>query len=387
MSDTTTDTADFLIIGGGIAGASVGYWLSAHGRVLILESEAQPGYHSTGRSAALFMEGYGSAQVRALTRASRAFFEAPPDGFGEHPLLSQRGALFVAGDGQAQELEMKWRLQQVATREARLLAATEACELVSVLRRDRVLGAVHDPSAVDIDVHALHRGYLRGIRRQGGVLRCHAEVTELTRLGGVWRVLAGDVIVEAPRVINAAGAWADVVADRAGVQRIGLQPRRRSAFTFKAPAGVAVAAWPLTIGVAEDWYFKPEAGQLLGSPANVDPTEPQDVQPEELDVAIAVNRIEAMTTLSVGRPTRTWAGLRSFVADGGLVGGFDETVEGFFWLAAQGGYGIQTSAAMGQACASLARGAELPESLRQFGLDAAMLAPGRLRRVAGATPR
>jgi D-arginine dehydrogenase len=179
-------------------------------------------------------------------------------------------------------------------------------------------------------------------------------------------------------VVIAAGAWCDAVAQLAGAAPIGLVAKRRSAFVFAPPADVASAAWPLFAGIDESWYVKPDAGMLLGSPANADPVAPQDVQPEELDIALAVDRIEVMTTLQVRRPTRRWAGLRSFVADGDLVGGFDPAVAGLFWVAAQGGYGIQTSAAMGEACAALVRGLPLPARIAAFGLSEAMLAPARL---------
>jgi D-arginine dehydrogenase len=191
-------------------------------------------------------------------------------------------------------------------------------------------------------------------------------------------VHAGGQCYEAPVVLNAAGAWADHIAHMAGIPAIGLQPRRRSALTFAPPDGVDSARWPLVFGAAEDWYFKPDAGMLLGSPANADPVEPQDVQPEELDIATAIHRIEEMTTMSIRRPSRTWAGLRSFVVDGDLVAGFDAHAPGFFWVAAQGGYGIQTSPAMGEACAALARGLPLPERLAALGLTQAMLSPARL---------
>ena len=373
-----SERVDFLIIGGGIAAASVGYWLAPHGSVLLLEAESQPGYHSTGRSAALFMESYGTPQVRALTMASRAFLESPPPGFSEHPVLSPRGAMMVASPGQDDLLAERWELLRAMTSHAQLLDADATCALVPALRRERVLGAVLEPDAADMDVHAIHQGYLRGLRRAGGRIVCNAEATRLERVGEVWRMHAGGEEYEAPVVINAAGAWADVVAARAGVKPIGLQPRRRSAFIFAAPEGLSTASWPMTIGVDEDWYFKPDAGMMLGSPANADPVEPQDVQPEELDIALAIHRIEEMTTLSVRRPTRTWAGLRSFVADGDLVGGFDAEAPGFFWVAAQGGYGIQTSAAMGEACAALARGLPLPQRIADFGLTAHMLSPRRL---------
>ncbi|HWI81301.1 FAD-binding oxidoreductase [Ramlibacter sp.] len=371
-------SADFLVVGGGIAGASTGFWLAPHGRVIVLERESQPGYHSTGRSAALFMESYGTPQVRALTMASRAFFEQPPAGFSEYPLLSPRGALMVAAPGQEALLEAHWAVLTAVTDNARRLDAGEVLALIPAFRAEQVAGGLLEPDAADMDVHAIHQGYLRGLRRAGGELVCDAAVTALRREGGLWQVDAGGQRYQAPVVVNAAGAWADEVARLAGLAPIGLQPRRRSAMIFAPPAGVDVTHWPMAIGVTEDWYFKPDAGMLLGSPANADPVEPQDVQPEELDIALAIHRIEEMTTLAIRRPARTWAGLRSFVADGDLVGGFDPRAPGLLWVAAQGGYGIQTSPAMGEACAALARGLPLPQRIAAFGLTEAMLSPARL---------
>jgi D-arginine dehydrogenase len=371
--------ADFLIIGGGIAGASIGFFLAPHGRTVLLERESQPGYHSTGRSAALFLESYGTPQVRALTRASRAFFDAPPAGFTEHPLLGPRGCMLVAAPGQEDELEAHWDLLQSLTRNALRLSPDEARARVPVLRKDCLVGAVLEPGAADMDVHAIHQGYLRGLRRADGQVVCDAEVTAFARSGGDWELTTPSGRWRAPVVINAAGAWADVIASLAGVPAIGLQPKRRSAFTFAPPAGMDARAWPCLVSADESWYVKQDAGMLLGSPANADPVPPQDVQPEELDIALAIDRIQRMTTLEIRRPARAWAGLRSFVADGDLVGGFDPAAPGFFWVAAQGGYGIQTSPAMGEACAALARGLPLPERIAAFGLTEAMLGPARLR--------
>ena len=372
-------SADFLVIGGGIAAASIGAWLAGRGRVVLLERESQPGYHSTGRSAALFMESYGTPQVRALTMASRAFLEHPPEGFAAGPILSPRGVLMVGAVGQEAELDDHWRVLRSVADDARRLSADEACARVPVLRRELVAGGLHEPGALDIDVHALHHGYLRQLRRQGGELVCDAEVTALSHRSGVWHAEAGGRNWQSPVVVNAAGAWCDEVARLAGVAPIGLVPKRRAAFVFPPPLGLAVAAWPAFVGVDETWYVKPDAGLLLGSPANADPVEPHDVQPEELDIALAIHRIETMTTLKIARPIRTWAGLRSFVADGDLVGGFDVDAPGFFWLAAQGGYGIQTSAAMGEACAALAAGEGVPAAIARFGVTAAALSPARLR--------
>ena len=377
-----TAQADYLIIGAGIAGASAAYWLAPHGRVILLERESQPGYHATGRSAAMFMESYGTPQVRALTMASRAFFENPPPGFCEQGMLSQRGAMMVAAPGQEALLAAHWDSVRTVSPDARLLDRAGACALVPALRAEQVLGAVFESDAADMDVHAIHQGYLRGLRRSGGLLVCNAEVAALQYQDHCWQVQAGGARYAAPVLLNASGAWADTVATLAGVHNIGLQPRRRSAFTFAAPADMNTAHWPLTIGIEEDWYIKPDAGMLLGSPANADPVAPQDVQPEEIDIALAIDRIQTMTTLNIRRPQRTWAGLRSFVADGDLVAGFAPDASGFFWVAAQGGYGIQTSAAMGETCAALARGLLLPERIADFGLNSDMLSPARLFKAA-----
>lgn len=370
--------SDFLVIGSGIAAASVGYFLAPHGRVTLLERESQPGYHSTGRSAALFLASYGTPQVRALTLASRAFLDAPPAGFADVPILSPRGALFAATPQQAALLDEHCVLLASMSPQSRRLSRDETLALVPVLRPELLLGGALEPDASDIDVHALHQGYLKGLRRRGGTLVCDAEATHIERHASEWLVRAGGREYRAPLLVNAAGAWCDVVAQLAGVNPIGLQPKRRSAFVFAPPAGLDVTRWPSVVGADESWYFKPDAGLLLGSPANADPVDPQDVQPEELDIALGIHRIEEHTTLQIRRPTRTWAGLRSFVTDGDLVGGFDARAPGFFWVAAQGGYGIQTSAAMGQACAALLRGAPLPQHLIDFGLTPAMLSPARL---------
>lgn len=373
-------TTDVIVVGAGIAGASIGYFLSRSVRVVLLEREAQPGYHTTGRSAALFAESYGTPQVRALTLASRAFYERPPEGFADHPLLGDRGALFVGPRDQQRELDALYGIVSAFTDRARRLNASESQELVPVLAPLFAEGAVLDPVSADMDVHAIHQGFLRGIRGHGGAVRCDAEVVAVERGAYGWQVRAGGTVFEAPLLVNAAGAWCDVIARLAGVEAIGLVPKRRTAFTFMPPAGVRTGRWPAVIGADETFYFKPDAGLLLGSPANQDPMEPHDVRPEEADVATGIWRIEQATTMRIRRPQHTWAGLRSFVADGDLVGGFDAEVPAFFWCAAQGGYGIQTAPAMGEACASIVLGNGMPERIAGFGLTEAMLSPRRLRR-------
>ncbi len=371
--------ADFIIIGGGIAGASTGFWLSQHARVIVLERESQAGYHSTGRSAALYTAAYGTPQVRALTQASRDFFDAPPAGFCEHPLLTPRGEMTVDFIGDPAELHNQYLSAKATVAKMQMLSAEEACVRLPILRREKVHGAIYDPTACDIDTDALHQGYLRGIRRNQGEVHTDSEVTRLTRDDeGVWHVQTPGQTFSAPIIINAAGAWADKIGALAGTRSLGLQPKRRAAFIFAGPEGVDIHQWPMLVSLDESFYMKPDAGMFLGSPANADPVEPHDVQPEELDIAMGIYQIEEATTLTIRRPTRTWAGLRSFVGDGDLLSGFDQHIPGFFWVAAQGGYGIQTSPAMGQASAALVRGEALPEQLARFGLDASMLSPARL---------
>ncbi|CAN7678481.1 FAD-binding oxidoreductase [Pseudomonas solani] len=370
---------DFIIIGAGIAGASTGYWLSRQGKVAVLEREEHAGYHSTGRSAALYTVAYGTPQVRALTGASRAFFDNPPQGFSEHPILTPRGEMVVDFSDDPDELRRQFDSARESVAEVQLLDADQACALVPVLRREKVFGAMLDPSAADIDTDALHQGYLRGIRRNGGTVHTGHDVQAIAREGDLWRVTTGQGEFSAPTLVNAAGAWCDGLAALAGVRPLGLQPKRRAAFIFAAPEGVDSHAWPALVSLDESFYFKPDAGMLLGSPANADPVDAHDVQPEELDIAMGIHQIEEHTHMSIRRPARTWAGLRSFFADGDLVAGYDDQAPGFFWVAGQGGYGIQTSAAMGEASASLILRQPLPEQLGRFGLTEAMLSPARLR--------
>ena len=372
------NTVDFVVVGAGIAGASAAWELARHGRTVLLEREAQPGFHSTGRSAALFSETYGPAQVRALSRASRDFLTQPPPGFAEQPILTPRGTLVIGDpDDPAPLAALQAELGAGAAVERWSRERTLAA--VPVLRPACTGEALHEPGAQDIDVHGLHQGFLRGLRRSGGELVCHAEVVGLVReASGAWRVRIADGRQWlARRVINAAGAWADAIAALAGLAGVGLQPKRRSAFVFAPPAGVQTRDWPMVLDVAESWYMKPDAGLLLGSPANADPVVPHDVQAEELDVAIAIDRIEQATTLTIRRPTRVWAGLRSFVADGVPVVGERPDAPGFVWLAGQGGYGIQTCAAMAALAASAALGRPLPEAIVQQGVSAQALSPCR----------
>ena len=372
---------DFIVIGAGIAGASAGYELAAPERggrrVALLEREDQPGYHTTGRSAAFYIQSYGNAVIRALTLGSWGFYTEPPEGFAERPLLTERGALFVGRPDQIEELDQLVAETRPLAPHLQRLDAAAARALVPILRADALGGAVLDCKAMEIDVNGLHQGYLRGLKARGGAVVTRAEVRGLRPGPAGWLAETKAGNFTAPVVVNAGGAWCDEIAELACAAPVGLVAKRRTSITFDAPAGLDTRDWPLAVGVAEDFYFKPDSGRLMGSPADETPMPPCDVQPDELDIAIAVERIQAATTLEIRRIGTSWAGLRTFAADKTLVAGFDPAREGFFWLAGQGGYGIQTAPAMGRVTAALATGGSMPEDLAEFGVTAAALSPAR----------
>lgn len=374
------DACDLIVVGAGMAGAAAAVHLAADRRVVLLERESQPGYHSTGRSAALFTETYGNRAIRILTSASRAFYEAwAEEDFAANPILKPRGSLMLAMPGQEKLLDAAWDELSALDPRVRRLDAPEARSMVPVLRPDHVTGAVYEPDAMDIDVHELHQGYLRLLRRRGGRIVTDAEVLRLGHSGGAWIAVSKAGEFAAPIVVNAAGAWADVVGGLAGLPPIGLVPKRRTALTIAPPADVDTGAWPMTGDIGDTFYFKPDAGRLLVSPADETPMEPCDVQPDEFDVAIAIDRLMQATTIAVTRVERKWAGLRSFVADKTTVCGFDPLAEGFFWLAGQGGYGIQTAEGMARCAVSLIDGGGLPADIAAKGVAAETLSPARFR--------
>ncbi len=368
----------FAIVGAGIAGASAGYNLASAGPTLLIERESQPGYHSTGRSAALYTETYGNRIIRALTIASRPFFEAPPAGFTEHPLLTPRGTLVIARGDQRAQLAAALAESKAILPSVEGVDAVHAAALCPALRPGYVESAFYEEDARDMDVHAIHQGFLRGFRAAGGTLVCDAEVARLSRNGAGWTIETGAGIFTADIVINAAGAWADVLGRMAGARPVGLVPKRRTALTIEPPTESGFRKWPAVIDVDEKFYWKPDAGQLILSPADETPVEPQDIQPEEMDIAICVDRVEQAATFAIRRVLRKWAGLRSFVKDKTPVAGFAPDAPGFFWLAGQGGYGIMTSPAMGRVAAALAQGKPMPADIAAHGVSAAELAPARL---------
>ncbi len=350
--------ADFLVIGGGIAGASVGYFLSRAGRVVVLEMEEAPGRHATGRSAALFTEYYGNAVVRALTRASRSFFENPPPGFTDSELLTPRGTVALCPPGAEAAFEVMLAEGRQAPEPAHELSHTQVLDRCPLVRPDWFTRALLKPGTMDIDSAALHEGFLRGVRAAGGQVVVRARVRSLERRAGTWRARTDVGEFAPPVLVNAAGAWADEIARLAGLAPRGLVALRRTVFLTDPPAGVEVRGWPMINDVTDTFYLKPESGRLLISPADATPQPPADVRADDLDVARGAVRVEEATTLQVRSARPAWAGLRTFERDGSPVVGPD--VDGFFWMAALGGYGLQMSPALGRVAAALALGEQPP---------------------------
>jgi D-arginine dehydrogenase len=378
IAPMSSHTFDFIVIGAGIAGASAAASLARRGSIALIEGEDHAGYHTTGRSAALFSAIYGNAAIRALTRASRSFFEQPPAAFAPAALVRPRPTLYFATADQVATLERFRADPDIAAATERLDAARTNA-LVPVFRAGYIAGSALETDSADIDVDQLHQGFLRAVKAQGGRVLLSKRVTRIAREGSSWAVDAGDMRLAAPVVVNAAGAWGDEVAALAGVAPVGLQPMRRTALLVDPPKDVDTANWPAAIDIDERFYFKPDAGMLLLSPADESPSPPCDAQPEEIDVAIAVDRFEQATGLAVRRVTHQWAGLRVFTPDRTPVVGFDPGADGFFWLVGQGGYGIQTAPAMGELAGALAAREDVPAALRREGVDAAALSPQRFR--------
>lgn len=363
-------TAEFLVIGAGMAGVGAAARLAPHGRAVVLEMEERPAYHTTGRSAATFILNYGNAVLRALNRASEHVLRTGGD-LAERGFLGPRGLLYVAAAGH--EAHLDHALEGAAGMEE--ITPAEAADLFPLLRRDRVVRAAVERDASDIDVDALLQAFLRSLRAHGGELVPRAEVTAMRRQGGTWRVETAAGPFEAPVVVNAAGAWGDVIAGRAGVAPVGLQPMRRSIAVVPAPEGHDPRRWPLTASAAEDWYVKPDGGRLWVSPADEDTVEPHDAWPDDMVLAEGIDRFQQMVDMEVTRVERSWAGLRTFAPDRTPVAGLEPEAEGFVWLCGQGGYGIQTSPALSRLAADAVLG--LPPALPDA--IVAALSPARFR--------
>jgi D-arginine dehydrogenase len=377
---------DFLVIGGGIAGVSAAYELAQHGSVTVLEQESTPGYHTTGRSAAISSLNFISPVVQALTVVSRDFLANAPECFGEYPLTSFRQSLWVTQHYQLEAHELM--RQEALDRKYKVseLSADQVVQRCPVLRRDRVAKGLLEEDTLDLDVHGMLHGYIRGLRARGGTLVLNAEVASICKDGDLWKAQVGDTEYVSPVLINAAGAWGDVIAKKAGVIPLPLRPLRRTVFTFEAPAGVAANSWPFVYDTAEEFYFKLENGIILASAFDEIESVPCDVRPEEFDIAVAIDKIQTVTTLDIRSLKNKWAGLRTFAPDRELVVGEDSDAPGFYWVAGHGGIGLMTAPGAAQALASLIVNGGIPQSLSELGVTKEALAISRFARAHNPAP-
>lgn len=367
-----------LVVGGGIAGVAAAFHLAAHADVTLVEKEPSLAYHTTGRSAAIFFENYGAAPIRPLSRASRTFFRNPPAELAEHPLMSPRGALTIADVDQIGRLEEAFREGLEVGTHLEWLDTDQARRICPAVLPQAAVAAIWEPDAADLDVAGIHQVFVRGLRRAGGEIRTEQELLAGRRSSGAWEVELSTGTWRGDGVVDAAGAWGDVVAERCGVAPIGLQPKRRTAFMVAGREGSQ--QWPLVVDVDQSFYFKADGEQLLCSLADETPSPPCDARPEEIDVARAIERINEVTDLQIRSVRSQWAGLRTFVSDKAMVIGPDPDEPSFIWLVAQGGTGIQTAPAAGELAAARTRGGPIPETLAAAGVDVASLAPERVRR-------
>ncbi|MEP0944804.1 MAG: FAD-binding oxidoreductase [Rhizobiaceae bacterium] len=379
MSNSEMTASDVIVIGAGIAGASLAAELAINHHVSLLEMESQPGYHTTGRSAAMFVPSYGPKLIRALTRASAATFQSPNAELGIDKLLSPRAVLMIARDDQLSSLQ-NLKDEVAANTEIRDLAANQLVEMNPLLRPGYAVKGFLDVESFDIDVNGLHQAYLRRFKSGSGQLFARTNVEGITKNSGDWHVETSNGSYCAPLIVNAAGAWADEINKLAGSPLIGLVPKRRTMIVVDHPSDTDLTAMPMTIDVDEQFFLKPEAGQLVLSPADETPSPPCDAQPEELDIAIGIDRIEKAFDFPIKRPKSAWAGLRSFVADKVPVAGFTDQAKSFFVLAGQGGYGIQTCPALSRLAAALVSDHKIPSDIADHGIDPEELAPLRLLR-------
>jgi D-arginine dehydrogenase len=376
MSSTDTH-ADVIVIGGGIAGVSIAYELSRTVQVALLEMESTLAYHTTGRSAATFLETYGGEQIRALTTGSRAFFADPPD-FFDPVLMTPRPFLQFAAAGRGPVVEGMHAAVLPMVSDAELLDGSQCREVFPLLRPEAAERGIYEPRAMALDVAAIHQGYVRGARRNDADIVRSAHVVSLQRRANGWTATTADGgRHQAPVVVNAAGAWADVVAAAAGVRPVGLAPLRRTIFMVASPMGERSRGLPNCSEVDQSFYVNPEGAQFLCSPADETPCPPSDAKPDTVEIARAIEAINASTTIGVRSISSSWAGLRSFAPDRNFVVGEDVGAPGFFWLAGQGGYGIQAAPATARLGAALVLSQPVPPDLVARGLDVTRLAPDR----------
>ena len=364
---------DIAIIGAGIAGASIAARLAGKHRCIILEMEDRPGYHTTGRSASAYEPNYGPAPMLAMIRASGTFLKSPPPGFTDAALFTPRGSLFFESEGQEHDTQRFLGESKGLTE----ISEDKAREFFPVLKHGYAKRIFRDDATGDLDVDLIHRGFLKMAKAGDVVLALSAPVRGLEAHDSGWTMTLSDRKISAGLVINASGAWGNVVGEMAGAKPVGLVPKRRSIGVVPLDPSLNAMAWPMVTDIGETWYAKPQSGKLLVSSADVTPVEPHDAYADDMAIAEGVERLMTATTIEVERLEHSWGGLRSFVADGSPVVGFDPEVKGFFWLVGQGGYGIESSPALSEVAAALLLGEAVPQYILDFGLDIEHIAPGR----------
>jgi D-arginine dehydrogenase len=348
---------EFCIIGGGVAGLSIASHLSSVADVCVLEREEDLAYHASGRSAAIYSELYVDGVFGELTRLSKPFFVSPPEGFTETPLINPIGTLFTANALEIEQLESIYGEKKATVPGLEMLDQAELVKRIPILKTgdEYIQCAIHEPMAARLDVGELVASYRKQTMHNGASILCNAEVVGISREQQQWKVrLRNGELIIANRIINAAGAWGDAIAEIAGIKPVNLSPLRRSMIIFDGPTDSDFSAWPAVGGISGGYYFMPEAGKLMGSCADEVLSPACDAQPEEYDIALAAYNIEAATTLKIKQIHHKWAGLRTFAPDRQPVIGYDPACPEFFWCVGQGGAGIQTAPALSQIAASLA---------------------------------
>lgn len=370
---------DFIIIGGGIIGLSSAYELSKTFSVLVLEQEEHHGYHATGRSAAVFSPSYGSDRpaLFALSNASSSFFYHPPKDFCKYPLLAHRGLMLIADKYKQKKLLLQFLEMKKLMPDLELISKEEINQKLPLLTSNYTDKAIYDDNVYDVDVNALQEGFISGIRKQGGVLKTSQQVLSLFQKDNHWIIETNENSYKTSTVVNAAGAWADEIAKKAGVSPVGIQPLRRTAILINSVDPLCLEKWPLTVEIDECFYIKSDAGNVLISPADETLSLPCDAQPEEIDVAFAAHWAEVSLGVTVKKINSSWSGLRTFVEDRIPVIGYSKDKKGFFWIAAVGGYGIQTSPAIGRLSVSLILHKGIPEDMSELGLKENDISPAR----------